>query len=136
MTDAIKTRLDEIRARMDAATPGPWCVREHTPGAMEVQHAVHAQCEGDTFIRTKGNAPHRFAVREVRIAETPIYFWQHCGNEECDGNCGTCGMIERGLADLAERDFANMRFVAGARDDVRFLLDVIDGLRAGPAVKH
>lgn len=96
MTDETAARLAQIRAREQAATPGPWT---WTPGMI--------QAPGDEIIMWPANIP-------------------LCDDDELDAamRLGTCGQH---AGDHAED---NLAFLAAAREDVPWLLNLVDQLRA------
>lgn len=96
MTDETAARLAQIRAREQAATPGPWT---WTPGMI--------QAPGDEIIMWPANIP-------------------LCDDDELDAamRLGTCGQH---AGDHAED---NLAFLAAAREDVPWLLNLVGQLRA------
>lgn len=85
-------RLAEIRARCDAATPGPW------------KSTAHTEDEHEPIDRVLGPK-----VREIAIINPYGGF----GNDEWN------------------RTIFDGEFIAHAREDIPFLLDVITKLREG-----
>lgn len=98
MTDK---RLEEIRKRVEAATPGPWEVEDY-------------RCDGDW--RSTGNV----------WARNKGHY--HPGTKVCEVNCHSMSSISD-PRDIGEFE-GNSAFIAHARDDIPFLLAEVERLRA------
>lgn len=98
MTDK---RLEEIRKRVEAATPGPWEVEDY-------------RCDGDW--RSTGNV----------WARNKGHY--HPGTKVCEVNCHSMSSISD-PRDIGEFE-GNSAFIAHARDDIPFLLAELAKLQA------
>ena len=110
MTIENISRLAKIRSRLEAATPGPWRMTEpRSEEDCKIDHGwSHAPCN-DIESATATSKPSR---RELNEGEAPypesvITSWGH----DADGV----------IAKLADLDF-----IANSRDDIEYLLDLIE----------
>ena len=151
-------RLDEIRAREQAATPGPWGWRGHLSQSVELRTVGQGgkriitsmrqdPCIGGTedlgvFLNDDPCGPCRRAFETRRLDEPfqceklenldTVWVWGPDGFVEPVNKYAKAEVLE--WSDHMYRDdvkgttHPDAEFIAHARDDVRFLLDVIDGL--------
>ena len=94
-------RLEEIRKRVEAATPGPWEVEDY-------------RCDGDW--RSTGNV----------WARNKGHY--HPGTKVCGVNCHSMSSISD-PRDIGEFE-GNSAFIAHAREDIPFLLSELAKLQA------
>jgi hypothetical protein len=150
-------RLNEIRAREQAATPGPWGWRGHLSQSVELRTVGQGgkriitsmrqdPCIGSTeylgvFLNDDPCATCRRAFETRRLDEffqceklenlDTVWVWGAVGCEPVN-KYAKAEVLE--WSDHMYRDdvkgttHPDAEFIAHARDDVRFLLDVIDGL--------
>lgn len=107
MTDLTTDRLDQIRAREQAATPGPWDVYEGN-GFLDV--AADLEDTGTGY----------------RCRRQIVQFW----NEPMDNDPAHEDWDE---ADDQKQMRADAVFIGNARSDIAYLLDLITKLTAGPS---
>jgi hypothetical protein len=110
--------LAAIRARADAATPGPWTVGRTT----ELDWGANPPGRiGDRIVDSDGVWPRTRTVEGTHVAAV--------------------GEMKRMVADMSSRGYRNSRFaadaefIAAARTDVPALLDEVERLRDGLAAR-
>ena len=112
------TWLDEIRERVNKATPGPWAWEEYNgqENGYHIGVAVHAdgnqasgQVESEKTVFDEDDEP--VFVEDI--------LWQY-----------PIGYVEGGVV-----NYEDAEFIANAREDIPKLLDYIDGLHRGIEIR-
>ena len=119
---AAATRLDEIRERVEAATPGPWL-----RGWWMAQ--AESMCDCSTKGPLLGKRPQKQypGAGPFHVHATDFFEDEHQISgpaPECEPVAGNYGYEEGGI--IAGSDSA---FIAAAREDIPFLLAEVERLR-------